>query len=92
MTPPETTNRPASFGELITTARTTKKLTQRALAEQLDISHTTVARIENGTTPTPTPEVLIGLIEVLEVDVRTAFELLPPYRRLLDALEANEKG
>ncbi|MCO1577786.1 helix-turn-helix domain-containing protein [Crossiella sp. SN42] len=86
MTPPPATPAPNSFGELITAARTTKKISQRALADQLDISHTTVARIENGTTPTPTPEVLIGLIEVLAVDVRTAFELLPPYQRLAELL------
>ena len=77
---------PRSFGEYVKAAREERGLSIRELTRRLDVEPTTVSRLENGTRTLPHPDLFIGLIMKLELDWRTALNLVPSYRRLWNGL------
>lgn len=67
-------------GQRIRTARREVGLTQRELAERLDVSQPVVAALESGRA-NPTVGQLAAVAEALQVGFDVEFELLPATRR-----------
>jgi len=72
--------KPESFAHYVSTARQTKGYSDRQLGKLIGVAHTTIGRIENGSTPEPA--LFISLIDALDLDVITAVTLVEPYRRI----------
>lgn len=62
------------FGTLIKQARLVKRLSQRALAEQLGVNFTYLSKIESGEMPPPSEDLIEKLIEALELNPDVAFQ------------------
>ncbi len=56
------------LGELLIRTREAKGLSLRALAEQVDVDFTWLARIEQGRFTSPAPDRLVRIAEVLGID------------------------
>ena len=76
--------KPTSFSQYITTTRERKGYSERHLARLVGVANTTIIRIEQGSIPQP--ELLIGLIDALDLDVITAVRLIEPYKRLYERI------
>lgn len=65
------------LGETVKRARLSLKLTQKRVAEQVDVDERTIMNIEKGIS-NPTLEVLYPLIKVLKIDSREIFNAKLP--------------
>lgn len=65
------------LGETVKRARLSLKLTQKRVAEQVDVDERTIMNIEKGVA-NPTLEVLYRLIQVLKIDSREIFNAKMP--------------
>jgi len=81
MEPQETTrmspHSTSKLGATIRRYREKASLSQRALARQAGLSHTTVIRIEGGEFGRPDPEKLARLADALEIDAEELYALAP---------------
>lgn len=77
---------PRSLGEYVKAAREERGLSIRELTRRLDVEPTTVSRLENGTRTLPHPDLFMDLIVELDLNWRTALNLVPSYRRLWNGL------
>ncbi|MBU0596431.1 helix-turn-helix domain-containing protein, partial [Candidatus Bipolaricaulota bacterium] len=59
------------FGELVRAAREEKGLSLRALADQAGLDYSRLARIEQGTRPSPDLATTRSLAEALDLDLAT---------------------
>lgn len=57
-----------SFGNKIKDARKSRGLSQRQLAEQVNIDYSYLSKIERGKVDPPSEKVLLDIAEVLEID------------------------
>jgi transcriptional regulator with XRE-family HTH domain len=64
-------SRARALGEQVRTLRRQRSLTQRDLAREVNLSQSSLARLENGDTQSPPPdETIIRLAAALDADVR----------------------
>jgi len=69
------------LGRVIARERAKAKLTQRALAEQAEVTHPTILRMERGEFKRPDPKKLQRIAHALDLDVADFFALagyVPP--------------
>jgi transcriptional regulator with XRE-family HTH domain len=74
-----------SFGEYVTLVREQHGYSIRQLAAHVGVAPSTISRLEDGTRPLPSPDLVLDLIKNLNLDAVTAVGLLEPYRRLTQA-------
>jgi transcriptional regulator with XRE-family HTH domain len=74
-----------SFGEYVTLVREQHGYSIRQLAAHLGVAPSTISRLEDGSRPLPSPDLVLDLIKNLNLDAVTAVGLLEPYRRLTQA-------
>ena len=72
-----------NFSPKIKEQRKNKRLSIRKCAELVGVSPTYLARIEDGTTPPPSSEVIQKLAEVLELDINELNDLANEYLEYL---------
>lgn len=72
-------------GNLLRLARAKRGWTQRQLAEAAGVAHSTVARIESGTSQ-PTLPTLTRLLAAADLDLRTRLEPYDDHDDVLDSL------
>lgn len=65
------------LGATVKRARLSLKLTQKGVAEMIDVDERTIMKIEKGDS-NPTLEVLFPLIQVLKIDSRAIFNAKLP--------------
>lgn len=64
-------SRARALGEQVRTLRRQRSMTQRDLASEVNLSQSSLARLENGDTQSPPPdETIIRLAAALDADVR----------------------
>jgi transcriptional regulator with XRE-family HTH domain len=73
--PDSQAERARAFGARVRSARRSKKLTQRQVAEGIPMSPGNLSRLENGEHGPPADEVITKLAELLDVDVAELFKL-----------------
>ena len=78
------------LGKILRTRRLEQNLTQRDLAQKLDLDYTYVSKIENGT-QTPSVDSLIRLAETLGLSNPEVNELLALMGRLPDDLPVQQR-
>jgi transcriptional regulator with XRE-family HTH domain len=78
------------LGKILRTRRLEQNLTQRDLAQKLDLDYTYVSKIENGT-QTPSVDSLIRLAEILGLSNPEVNELLALMGRLPDDLPVQQR-
>lgn len=84
---------PKTFGEYVTMAREQQGVSVKKLAKRLGRHPTTLGRVESGFIAVPTPDYFMDLVDVLNLDIVKAVNLLKPYRRIYDSiLNATQKG
>lgn len=75
------------FGVFLKEKRQQKNISLRELSSKADVSHTYILKIENGSKPPPSDEVLIRLAKGLNLDDESAeifFDLAAKYKRIND--------
>ena len=78
------------LGKILRTRRLEQNLTQRDLAQKVDLDYTYVSKIENGT-QTPSVDSLIRLAEILGLSNAEVNELLALMGRLPDDLPVQQR-
>jgi transcriptional regulator with XRE-family HTH domain len=63
------------FGARVRSARRTKKLTQRQVAERIPMSPGNLSRLENGDHGPPADEVIAKLAAILDIDIAELYKL-----------------
>jgi transcriptional regulator with XRE-family HTH domain len=76
------TMKPATFGQYVTTVRQECGYSIRQLAERLKVAPSTISRLETGARSLPHPDLFLGVVDALDLDITTALGLVGPYGRL----------
>jgi transcriptional regulator with XRE-family HTH domain len=79
---------PASFGQYVTQGRNSTGISAKKLAAQLGVALSTITRIERGSIPEP--DLFISLVNALKLDMTTAVNLIPSYRRLYEQITQHQ--
>lgn len=80
-----------TYGELVRSARVQKGLSLRALAVQAGLDHSRLARIEQGTRPSPDLATTRALAELLDLDLATLLVSAGTSREVLDGIVWSER-
>jgi transcriptional regulator with XRE-family HTH domain len=73
--PESQAERAHAFGARVRSARRTKKLTQRQVAEGIPMSPGNLSRLENGDHGPPADEVIAKLAAILDIDIAELYKL-----------------
>jgi transcriptional regulator with XRE-family HTH domain len=79
---------PRSFGDYVMREREQQGHSARELAKRVGVRPATITRVESGFIATPSPELVLALIDALGLDVITAVRLIKRYRTLCDRILA----
>jgi transcriptional regulator with XRE-family HTH domain len=63
------TNKPETLGEYVRQKREEAGLSQRQLAQEAGVSFSNISRLESGFSTHPTPGLLKGIADVLDIDL-----------------------
>jgi len=80
-----------TYGGLLRSARVRKGLSLRALADRAGLDHSRLARIEQGTRPTPDLATTRSLAELLDLDLATLLVSAGTAREVLDGIVWSER-
>ncbi|MFD9894730.1 helix-turn-helix domain-containing protein [Amycolatopsis sp. NPDC059027] len=71
-----------SFGAYVASSRTERGLSVRQVAKHTGLAPSTVMRTEDRPYQTPTPDVFLALVDALDLDLKTAVNLVESYKKL----------
>ena len=80
-----------TYGDLVRSARVRKGLSLRELAVRADLDHSRLARIEQGTRPSPNLSTSRLLAEILDIDLATLLISAGTSREVLDGIVWSER-
>jgi transcriptional regulator with XRE-family HTH domain len=84
---------PPTFGAYVKQARQQRGDSLRGLEQRCGIHNATIKRVEDGFIAVPTPTILLGLVDALDLNLVTALKLVDSYRALYDRImDATQKG